>query len=64
MTLRRILSAEDQATADKHEQLEQTAHERREAVERFRRPLPYRACSTNCHYASHPRWLSHSTFAR
>jgi hypothetical protein len=36
MTLRRILSAEDQATADKHEQLEQTAHELREAVERFR----------------------------
>jgi hypothetical protein len=36
MTLRRILSAEDQATADKHEQLEQTAHERRQAVGRFR----------------------------
>ncbi len=36
MTLRRILSVEDQATADKHEQLEQTAHKLREAAERFR----------------------------
>jgi hypothetical protein len=36
MTLRRVLSAEDQATADKHEQLEQTAHELRQAVGRFR----------------------------
>ena len=36
MTLRRTLSAEDQAVADKHEQLEQTAHKLREAVERFR----------------------------
>jgi len=36
MTLRRTLSAEEQATADKHEQLEQTAHKLREAVESFR----------------------------
>jgi hypothetical protein len=36
MTLRRTLSAEEQATADKHQQLEQTAHKLREAVKRFR----------------------------
>lgn len=36
MTLRRTLSAEDRAAADKHKQLEQAAHELREAVERFR----------------------------
>jgi hypothetical protein len=35
MTLRRKLSVEDQAAADEHAQQQQTAHERREAVERF-----------------------------
>ena len=35
MTLRRTLSAKDQTTADEHEQLEQSAHELRETVERF-----------------------------
>lgn len=36
MTLRRTLSAEDRATAEQHEQLEQTAHALREASKRFR----------------------------
>ena len=36
MTLRRKLSAEDQATLDKHDQWEQTAHKLRESVARFR----------------------------
>jgi len=37
MTLRRKLSQEDQAQAQKHEALEQTAHQMREKVDRFRR---------------------------
>jgi hypothetical protein len=36
MTLRRKLSAEEQAEADQHEQQEQSAHQLRETVERFR----------------------------
>jgi len=36
MTLRRKLSAEDQAALDEHEQQEQTAHQLRESVARFR----------------------------
>jgi hypothetical protein len=37
MTLRRKLSEEDQAQAQKHKALEQTAHQMREKVDRFRR---------------------------
>ena len=36
MTLRRKLSAQEQAGVDKHEQQAQTAHKLRETVERFR----------------------------